>query len=222
MQHGPRDQERRTPRDGPAAWPGSQAGLRVESEREPGWMAVLEGRSELGLGSLEAPPDLGAALAHGPDTCEASADGSPAALAVLCRRFCAAAGQVETLQGWLQGLIEALHALAPEARFRVRLERLRGPGCSRLHVDQLALRLLCTLHGPGTEWWPAPVPDRERLLRPGEPQAPPPRPLPRLPTGLPALLRGERFPLLPGAGVVHRSPAPDGETRVLLAIDVQL
>jgi hypothetical protein len=39
-------------------------------------------------------------------------------------------------------------------------------------------------------------------------------------TGVPALLRGERFALCPGAGVVHRSPAPDSRTRVLLAIDV--
>ncbi|MCG6117023.1 MAG: DUF1826 domain-containing protein [Aquimonas sp.] len=189
----------------------------------PCWRDVLEGRAELGVGSRWTPSGLGQRLAEGPD-CSLVVEGATAAgLGMLCARFCTDPGPQQSLLEWLIALTADLQALAPEAQLRPRLERLRGPGCPRLHVDQLALRLLCTLQGPGTEWLPAPVPDRAGLLRPGQPQIQAVSALQRVPTGAPALLRGERFPDQPGAGAVHRSPpAVSGQARVLLAIDLRV
>jgi len=35
---------------------------------------------------------------------------------------------------------------------RLRLDRVADPACAVFHADTLALRLLCTYHGPGTQW----------------------------------------------------------------------
>lgn len=38
------------------------------------------------------------------------------------------------------------------AHVRLRLEALTHDGCKKWHADHIGLRLLCTYHGPGTEW----------------------------------------------------------------------
>lgn len=101
---------------------------------------------------------------------------------------------------------------------RIRLEALVGDGCARWHADAVGLRLLCTYHGPGTEW----------LDLPGG--AATARALPiggfgagarRLRAGDVAILKGEDYPGQAGQGCIHRSPPRRGraDARLLLCID---
>lgn len=88
-------------------------------------------------------------------------------------------------------------------RVGVRLEVLDRAMCPRFHADRVALRLLCTYRGPGSEW-----------IEPGG----------AVVTAAPfevLLLKGDLWPGRSGGGVLHRSPtvAPADAPRVLLAID---
>lgn len=126
-------------------------------------------------------------------------------------------------------LIEDMHGLAMvfgllsgSTRLRLRLEGLIEAGCPRFHTDQVALRLLCTYAGPGTEWL---------ALGGGGPAAAAlPQDDAELPAGLVphtlapwdvALLKGERWPGLTQGGCIHRSPRQRGgdERRIVFCID---
>ncbi|TGN39251.1 DUF1826 domain-containing protein [Marinobacter confluentis] len=106
----------------------------------------------------------------------------------------------------------------PEA-VGLRLHVLRGTMCPRFHVDRVPVRLLCTYRGIGTEWLeesqvtrpqgPGPLPDQsvtDRAVR-------------RLSTGAVGLLKGEAWEGNEGRGLVHRSPAPGNQSRLVLALD---
>jgi len=114
---------------------------------------------------------------------------------------------------------------------RVRLERVAGAGCRYFHVDYVALRLLTTYAGAGTEWAPSSRVDRRALgrARPGASTAAVNRAIVKhagdvrvVPTGWVAVTKGEGFPGNAGHGLVHRSPPIRGEeeARLCLAIDV--
>ena len=115
-------------------------------------------------------------------------------------------------------IIKRFLTLSGAPHVMLRLETTRDDGCTRFHIDQTTLRLLCTYQGPGTEWLHAHqvdmnklgtgAPNRE-LIRWGSPQ--------RFPTGAVGVMRGSRY----GTGLVHRSPPMRDEdrTRVLLCLD---
>ncbi len=105
------------------------------------------------------------------------------------------------------------------AAVRVRLEAIDGPACRLFHADHVALRLLCTYAGPGTEWVPDEAVDRRRLGDNGAAIRTPSavRRLPRFAVGL---FKGEAWPGNAGRGVVHRSaPADPSRPRLLLCLD---
>lgn len=107
-------------------------------------------------------------------------------------------------------LSELLGDLLGCPRIGARIEVLDRAMCPRFHVDRVAARLLCTYHGPGTEW-----------LNPGcAPENPPTSAIHTLPAFAVALCKGTLWPNNPGGGLIHRSAAvAAGERRVLLALD---
>jgi len=115
-------------------------------------------------------------------------------------------------------LVELLDLLLEPDAIGLRLQRLEGPMCPRLHVDRVGIRLLCTYLGPGTEYLDDCHDSRDLLDQGG------PRPLAArealasVPTGAIALLKGDAFPGNEGGGVIHRSPH-DPAPRLLLSLD---
>lgn len=101
----------------------------------------------------------------------------------------------------------------------LRLHVLQGTMCPRFHVDRVPVRMLCTYLGVGTDWLP-----EEKVIRPNSSG-----PLPdqsvgasdteRLPTGAIGLLKGEAWVGNEGRGLVHRSPEPGDQPRLVLALD---
>ncbi len=105
-------------------------------------------------------------------------------------------------------LVEAFTCLVGARRLGLRLRVLQGAMCPRFHVDQVALRLLTTYAGTGSEWLSDPadadIPDRCHRLAEGDV----------------ALLKGENWSGNEGRGLVHRSPSATRESgRLLLSID---
>lgn len=104
----------------------------------------------------------------------------------------------------------------------VRLARLEAAMCPRFHVDRVAVRLVSTYLGRGTEYAHDEDIDRTRLnhrvsgadaLRPGARVY-------SARAGDVALLKGEAWPDNEGRGAVHRSPrASPVEPRLVLTID---
>ncbi|WP_298670710.1 DUF1826 domain-containing protein [uncultured Sphingomonas sp.] len=85
----------------------------------------------------------------------------------------------------------------------IRLEIIETDACRRFHTDNVAARLLTTLHGPTTQWIVADAPDTIR----------------QLPAYGVAVFKGRRLAERPE--ILHRSPpiAGTGDTRLLLVID---
>lgn len=108
----------------------------------------------------------------------------------------------------------------------IRIEVTDRASCPRLHVDRVAVRLLCTYRGDGTQWLDHGDADRAHLggrgaddahsglLREGAT-------LHSVPPFALALLKGSAWPGHESRGVIHRSPGVAAESgpRVLLAID---
>ncbi len=109
----------------------------------------------------------------------------------------------EALDRDVRVLAELFADLVGCPRVGVRLEVLDRAMCPRFHADRVALRLLCTYRGPGSEW-----------IDPGG----------AVVSAAPfevVLLKGDLWPDRTSGGVLHRSPAvaPADVPRVLLAID---
>lgn len=96
-------------------------------------------------------------------------------------------------------------------RVQVRLERITGDACRCFHADHVAVRLISTYVGRGTQWL-----DQESAaaLKKGGEVTPH-----QLGTGAVGLFKGRL--LAPETAIVHRSPpiAGKGEERLLLVTD---
>ncbi|MEM7392701.1 MAG: DUF1826 domain-containing protein [Verrucomicrobiota bacterium] len=117
-------------------------------------------------------------------------------------------------------------ANTPYVRFR--LNAVRDGGCRKFHVDNIALRMLCTYVGPGTEWASAAAVCREELGCAAESvEAANRRIIPdaaaiqHAPSGAVLLCKGNRYPGEEGHGLVHRSAPVSGpeQDRLRLCID---
>ena len=123
----------------------------------------------------------------------------------------------------LCGLVELFGHLGHERL----LLRLQGGTAAvhapRFHVDGGSVRLLCTYHGPGTEWLPEHAVNRVELTRQRDHPhrnrriARNPRALQRTQPGWVAIIRGAGNAKTPKRGLVHRSPS-SREPRLLLRI----
>ncbi len=89
---------------------------------------------------------------------------------------------------------------------RLRLEKVDDNACSKLHVDNVVARMICTYRGPGTQLgFDASTPDEIQTV----------------PTGIPVLLKGKRWSTEVAPDLRHRSPAIKGTgiTRLVLVLE---
>jgi len=89
---------------------------------------------------------------------------------------------------------------------RLRLDRVQDNACSKFHIDNVTARLICTYRGPGTQL-SLDDPSQERIEE--------------VPTGMPILLKGRRWPGSTQPTLRHRSPpiAGTGQIRLLLVLE---
>ena len=107
-------------------------------------------------------------------------------------------------------LSELFAVLVDPPQLGLRLEMLERPMCPKFHVDRVALRMLCTYLGAGTEW--------VDVQSPADVSAQ--TPIQTVPTFAVALCKGSSWPGNTSRGLVHRSAAATvSAPRVLLAID---
>jgi len=108
-------------------------------------------------------------------------------------------------------LAERFAGLAGEDVVDVRLERISTDACWKFHIDNVAIRLVTTYQGPGTEIVPDARREEARSL-----QRDYAGPLDRLTAGDVAIFRGGQ------GGTVHRSPpiAEAGVDRSVLCLNV--
>lgn len=132
------------------------------------------------------------------------------------------------LVAWLAHCIDMFGCLFEQERVGVRLRCLNSAMCPRFHIDNIPVRLVHTLVGPGTEWLTEDNLDRTRLGRGNGGLSDEhsgvvfePRNFQRLKAGDIALLKGSGWVGNEHAGLVHRSPAvASGAGRWVLTLDL--
>lgn len=136
----------------------------------------------------------------------------------LCSLCDAVSMPPHRMRAWLVDDVESLARgyaqLQGLTAVDIRLEAVDGDACWRFHRDHVALRLLTTYRGPGTEWV---APDAaEAALAAQQGFA---GPIQRIARGTVAVMKGSQHDA--GAGILHRSPPVDGlgVTRLLLAVN---
>ncbi len=105
---------------------------------------------------------------------------------------------------------------AGAAVVQVSMSHSRQPTCPRFHVDNVPLRFISTLYGPGTQWLHAR--DVERIANNAIKQQVDPQIIQQMPSGSVGFFRGACGESASVGGIVHRSP-PNEEDRVVLKID---
>lgn len=108
-----------------------------------------------------------------------------------------------------------------DGNIRLTIKAIHDQMCPFFHVDNLALRLIVTLQGPGTQWLQGKDVNRKNLGKGARKLiAKPNSYLQQIKTGQVALVKGLRFP--GSKGLVHRSPAINPLTdppRIILRLD---
>lgn len=133
-----------------------------------------------------------------------------------------------TLVDTLYLSIDLFTCLFEQTQVGVRFNRLTEAMCPRFHVDNLPVRLVQTLNGPGTEWLPESTLNRSKLGR-GSQGLPDhesgiyrsEQDIGHVQAGDIALLKGSGWVGNEATGLVHRSPpVPAGESRWFLSLDL--
>ncbi|PCC97534.1 DUF1826 domain-containing protein [Halopseudomonas pelagia] len=119
------------------------------------------------------------------------------------------------------GYLVSLFACLLDARaVGVRLRTLDKAMCPRWHVDKVAVRLITSYVGPGSEWLTEQDSPRQQLGGPAADSCNDDVAARAFACGEVALLKGERWHGNEGRGLVHRSPRlPLGQRRLLLTLD---
>ncbi len=126
------------------------------------------------------------------------------------------------LANMLADMVEMFCCLFDLERAGLRLTTLEGAMCPKFHVDKVPCRLVTTLTGPGTEWLPNDVLNRDGLGAGAEhfKLYDDDRDIQQMTLGDVALIKGERWIGNENRGVVHRSPSvKPGEKRLLMTLD---
>jgi hypothetical protein len=123
--------------------------------------------------------------------------------------------------------LELFCAITGATKVRASFGLVMDDKCRRFHADFIALRLLCTYTGPGTEWLPQEAVDQEALGRPfacpyeaNESIVRDARAIRRARPFDVLVLKGEAYPGAHGRGLVHRSPplGDTGQRRIVLTL----
>lgn len=105
-----------------------------------------------------------------------------------------------------ENLAHCVREIAGTEWVRLRLEKVDDNACSRLHIDNVVARMICTYRGPGTQLGlEASAPDDIQTV----------------PTGMPVLLKGKLWPGERSPALWHRSPPVKGTgiTRLVLVLE---
>ena len=105
---------------------------------------------------------------------------------------------------------------AEAAVVHVSMSHSRRSTCPRFHVDNVPMRFISTLHGPGTQWLREG--DVERVADNAIKQKVDPQIIQQMPSGSVGFFRGACGESASVGGIVHRSP-PNEEDRLVLKID---
>lgn len=105
-----------------------------------------------------------------------------------------------------QTLANALSRRFQWQSLRLRLEPVFDNSCAKMHVDNVVARLICTYRGPGTELGTDTTGQSA---------------IASVPTGMPILLKGTKWPAPPHPRLRHRSPqiADTGLSRLVLVLE---
>jgi len=132
----------------------------------------------------------------------------------------------------VQQLVAIFCSLRPESRqhsVHLKLAVVDKADCPVLHVDWIALRLICTYFGVGTEYADSRSVQRSALCHPLGSAAETNAAILRDPQGLRrmrpfevGLFKGSAYPGQDGRGIVHRSPPKSCGRRIKLIIDSTL
>lgn len=103
----------------------------------------------------------------------------------------------------VESLADVLQQMTATNNVRLRLEVVETDACRRFHADMVTLRLIVTLHGPGSQWIRTDAPDV----------------IENIPTGAVAIFKGRL--LCDEPVILHRSPpiAGTGQVRLVLIMD---
>jgi hypothetical protein len=114
-------------------------------------------------------------------------------------------------------------SLCSDQSIGIRLERVTNDNCKAFHVDFLSLRLLCTYHGPATDWVDNSNVNRKYLGKNRNDLVIKNESLIKsFKTNWVGVLKGENYADNKGKGVVHRSPqisTLEKADRILLRMD---
>lgn len=146
--------------------------------------------------------------------------------AVLCEAF-GESDIIAPLSDDIALLVDMFCCLFDLTHAGLRLTVLDRPMCPRFHVDRIPCRLVTTYQGVATEWLNHAVIDRTKLGAGNQGKTDEKSGLfnnsndiNQLTKGDVALLKGENWNEIEGAGLVHRSPSVlSGEQRLLLTLD---
>ncbi len=115
-------------------------------------------------------------------------------------------------------LLSLARSIAPGSPLRLRLETKANDACCLFHADNVALRMICTYRGAGTQWIPAPAVDRNRSSTAANDR---PSSVHEIGTGAVAVMKGLKYPDGGDHALVHRSPPADAaHPRVVAVVDI--
>lgn len=181
-----------------------ESGVRIAQWQRPWARGIAEGVPRLAPGMLRLP------LEPGMDTRQLEAR--------LARQW---PELPMPLVHAVRTFIQCARDFGAERRCVLRIEAIESQVCPRFHVDQVALRLLQTVYGAGTEWLPERALDRSGLALGGSMIVLDADAIERVPAGDLIVMKGNCYPGETGRGLVHRSPAASpAAPRLLLAADL--
>ncbi len=143
---------------------------------------------------------------------EATAEHLDDALVVL-----ADVGGFDAFVHWTVYWIRQFGRQANTSAARLKMVHARRPMCPRFHTDNVHMRLICTLTGPGSEWLPAQ--DVKFLPNGHIGQGPYDGVVRQLYPGSVGFFKGTAGSSVLSTGVVHRSPAEETD-RLILTMDM--
>ncbi|WP_052772910.1 DUF1826 domain-containing protein [Luteimonas sp. FCS-9] len=129
--------------------------------------------------------------------------------------------EVAALRSDLALLLHWARRIAPDCRaLPLRIARVEGDGCRLFHSDQVALRMICTYAGAGTQWLRESAVDRAALGQGNNDGVLDWAAVRQLATGEVAVMKGARFAGPGPGGLIHRSPPKSDTSRCTVVIDI--
>jgi len=177
------------------------------------------------------PPDVEDAAAFLAEQCFPAFDGVLGPDADILRHAAPylTSPRQQSLRREVDAAVAAFRSVTRASAPRVVFGIVDTDSCRKLHVDYIALRMVSTFHGPGTEWAEEAAVDRVALAELAEDPDEANRRIVRDPSlirrcqpGDWLFMKGEAWPGQSGHGAVHRSPPVEHERKRRLVLVLTL